>query len=96
MHLVTAFPPTHALVNDLPFDTAISVRERMAHDMLEIAAMSSFYYDHLLTLRQEIKYIWGRAKTQSSYYFLFNRYFSFFSNLGITIVAFSNLSDEVE
>ena len=37
------------------------------------------YYDHLITLDNEFRYIWHGGKIISSYVFLVNRYFAFFA-----------------
>lgn len=37
------------------------------------------YYDHSMTLDDEIRYIWLQRKFTGSWIFLFNRYLAFFS-----------------
>jgi hypothetical protein len=53
------------------------------------------YYDHLITIGNEISYIWSRRKTASAYWFFLNRYFAFFGNLAVTVFAWYPLSPEV-
>jgi hypothetical protein len=45
--------------------------------------------------RHEIEYIWRRNKSRSSYYFLLNRYFSFFGNIAVSILGFTDLPVQV-
>lgn len=46
-------------------------------------------------LGREIDYVWRRKKSNSSYYFFLNRYFSFFGNLAVSVLGFTNLSTQV-
>ncbi|KAJ3763348.1 hypothetical protein EV360DRAFT_66337 [Lentinula raphanica] len=46
------------------------------------------YYDHLLTLDEEIKFIWSRPYHSSSWLFFLNRYFSFVGNIVIFLSMF--------
>ncbi|KAJ3819928.1 hypothetical protein F5880DRAFT_1673758 [Lentinula raphanica] len=50
------------------------------------------YYDHLLTLDEEIKFIWSRPYHSSSWLFFLNRYFSFVGNIVIFLSMFFALS----
>ncbi|KAF9446625.1 hypothetical protein P691DRAFT_794253 [Macrolepiota fuliginosa MF-IS2] len=63
----------------------------MLHNVLHFVAISVLYYDHLVTSRHEIEYVWRRPKSHSSYYFFLNRYFSFFGNLAVSILGFMDL-----
>jgi len=53
------------------------------------------YYDHLITIGNEISYIWSRRKTASAYWFFLNRYLSFFGNIVVTAFVWYPLSLEV-
>ena len=37
------------------------------------------YYDHLITFDSEYRYVWRKIRSPSSWLFLINRYFAFFS-----------------
>ncbi|KIK65870.1 hypothetical protein GYMLUDRAFT_38363 [Collybiopsis luxurians FD-317 M1] len=52
---------------------------------LHLVAFTFLYYDHLMTLKDEIRLIWNRPNTLSSYFFFINRYFSFFGNIGVLL-----------
>ncbi|KAJ3825724.1 hypothetical protein F5880DRAFT_1610878 [Lentinula raphanica] len=56
------------------------------------SALAFLYYDHLLTLDDEIQFIWKRAGSTSRYIFLLNRYFAFFGNMVAAYSMFSSSS----
>ncbi|KAF8874536.1 hypothetical protein BD779DRAFT_1678681 [Infundibulicybe gibba] len=63
-------------------DTNISdARDIRLHGYLVAFAVAFFYYDHLITVDREIKYLWTRPKKPSTYLFLVNRYFLFSVNM---------------
>lgn len=64
----------------------------MLQNVLHIVAIALIYYDHILTSGRETDLIWRRPKTRSSYYFLVNRYFSFFGNIAVSVLGFTDLS----
>ncbi|KAF8874554.1 hypothetical protein BD779DRAFT_1678696 [Infundibulicybe gibba] len=53
---------------------------------------SILYYDHLITIDREIKYVWKRPKMLSAYLFLANRYFSFSANLVAALFRVANFN----
>ncbi|KAJ3837463.1 hypothetical protein F5878DRAFT_622387 [Lentinula raphanica] len=55
---------------------------------LYLFAFTFLYYDHLLTLDEEIKFIWSRPYHSSSWLFFLNRYFSFVGNIVIFLSMF--------
>ncbi|TFK41800.1 hypothetical protein BDQ12DRAFT_599616, partial [Crucibulum laeve] len=54
-------------------------------------ASAILYYDHLITLGNEINYLWRRPKGASAYWFFSNRYLAFFGNLVVTDLGFTTL-----
>ncbi|TFK32683.1 hypothetical protein BDQ12DRAFT_771575, partial [Crucibulum laeve] len=54
---------------------------------VHLIASAIFYYDHLITLGNEINYLWRRPKGASAYWFFFNRYLAFFGNLIVTYLG---------
>ncbi|KAE9398764.1 hypothetical protein BT96DRAFT_920638 [Gymnopus androsaceus JB14] len=64
----------------------------LLHSYFEMLAITILYWDHLLTLKYEIQYLWQRPMSWSSYWFFLNRYFAFFSNITVTILGYVNLS----
>ncbi|ESK94705.1 hypothetical protein Moror_14264 [Moniliophthora roreri MCA 2997] len=45
-------------------------------DAFHLAAITILYWDHLLTLKTEVKCLWKRPSNLSSYLFFLNRYFN--------------------
>ncbi|KAF9555901.1 hypothetical protein CPC08DRAFT_642236, partial [Agrocybe pediades] len=70
-------------------------RLRMLHDYLHFFGVTLFYYDHAITIGQEVNYLWKRTKRSSSYLFFANRYIPFFANMAITILTLMDLTPEV-
>ncbi|KAJ6597560.1 hypothetical protein DFH09DRAFT_1272231 [Mycena vulgaris] len=52
------------------------------------------FWDHLITLDNEINLIWRRKKSLSSYSFLVNRYFAFLTGIPVLLLPFLTLSSE--
>ncbi|KAE9398763.1 hypothetical protein BT96DRAFT_858890 [Gymnopus androsaceus JB14] len=75
-----------------PSSTAYQI---LLQSYFEMLAISILYWDHLLTLKYEIHYLWRSPMTWSSYWFFLNRYFAFFSNITATILEYVNLSTSV-
>jgi hypothetical protein len=53
-----------------------------------------YYYDYLLTFDDEVRFIWNRKKTQSSYWYLCNRYLGFFGNIAVLVMSYVTLNAE--
>ncbi|KAG2063757.1 hypothetical protein BDR04DRAFT_363930 [Suillus decipiens] len=60
-----------------------------------LAGNSILIYDHMVTLPEEITFIWRRPKMLSAILFLLNRYFALFCNISCLVLASVPLSDEV-
>ncbi|GLB40133.1 hypothetical protein LshimejAT787_0800040 [Lyophyllum shimeji] len=78
--------------SSLTFETEDTAREIFAHNYLHLAVITFLFYDHLITSRNEIDYLWRRPKSQSAYWFFFNRYFAFFGNIAVTVLGFTTLA----
>ncbi|KAG1726496.1 hypothetical protein EDD22DRAFT_443660 [Suillus occidentalis] len=52
-------------------------------------------YDHMMTLPEEIVFIWRRPKALSAILFLLNRYVALLSNICGLVMDFVPVSDEV-
>ncbi|KAF9558567.1 hypothetical protein CPC08DRAFT_638831, partial [Agrocybe pediades] len=63
----------------------------LVHNYLHMFAISCLYYDHFVTVGQEIEYLWKRPKRHSSYWFFANRYVAFFGNIAVTVLGFTDL-----
>ncbi|RDB26178.1 hypothetical protein Hypma_006408 [Hypsizygus marmoreus] len=75
----------------LMFEMVDTAQEILIHSYLHLFAISFLFYDHLVTFGNEVDYLWRRPKTQSAYWFFFNRYFAFFGNIAVTILGFTTL-----
>ncbi|KAG1732499.1 hypothetical protein EDB19DRAFT_1262914 [Suillus lakei] len=61
-----------------------------------LAGNSILIYDHIVTLPEEIAFIWRRPKALSAILFLLNRYVALLSNMSSLVVDFQPIiSDEV-
>ncbi|KAJ7768638.1 hypothetical protein DFH07DRAFT_300281 [Mycena maculata] len=62
---------------------------------LYFCAIAVLYYDHILTIPEEVEHIWRRPKSRSSYWFFLNRYLTFFATLPITVFNFVQFTHDV-
>ncbi|KAK6988640.1 hypothetical protein R3P38DRAFT_3373958 [Favolaschia claudopus] len=58
---------------------------------LHIVGACVLFYDHMLTLENEINYLWKRRKLASAYWFFAIRYFSLASNVAGVVYLFKTL-----
>ncbi|KAI3613950.1 hypothetical protein WG66_010813 [Moniliophthora roreri] len=84
-------------MGDLPTDKGGwqgIVYEHHIHEITQVVAVSFLYWDHLITLGDEVKHVWAHPKSRSSFLFLFLRYFGLTSNTSVLILAKSPLSHD--
>ncbi|KAF7378223.1 hypothetical protein MSAN_00247100 [Mycena sanguinolenta] len=62
---------------------------------LHLVGITVLYWDHLITLGNEVNLIWGRPKSLSAYCFFLNRYFAFFSGIPVAMIAFLSPSTQM-
>ncbi|KAJ6476891.1 hypothetical protein C8R45DRAFT_1008164 [Mycena sanguinolenta] len=74
---------------------ATTIQALRVHDVLFVVSISFLYFDHLITFGDEIRLLWKKAKTPSTYSFLFNRYLAFFGDLVVTFFIFTTVPDSV-
>ncbi|KAJ7638362.1 hypothetical protein FB45DRAFT_902606 [Roridomyces roridus] len=67
---------------------AHAARVLRIHHYLFLAPLTFLYWDHLLTLGDEVRYIWNKRKTPSSYFFFVNRYLAVFGNVVVAVYSF--------
>ncbi|KAG2136347.1 uncharacterized protein EDB93DRAFT_784974 [Suillus bovinus] len=60
-----------------------------------LAGNSILIYDHMVTLPEEIAFIWRRPKALSAILFLLNRYVALLSNICALVMDFVPVSDKV-
>lgn len=63
------------------------IYETRVHAALQYLALTFFYYDYLLTLGDEIAYIWRKRTTPSAYWFLANRYLGVVGNVAVVVMT---------
>ncbi|KAG2028447.1 hypothetical protein BDR03DRAFT_1078962, partial [Suillus americanus] len=69
---------------------------RLFHLYAVLVANSILIYDHMVTLPEEITYVWCRPKILSAVLFLINRYVALVGNIfGLFIDFLPAISDEV-
>uniref|UniRef100_A0A0W0G9Q8 DUF6533 domain-containing protein n=1 Tax=Moniliophthora roreri TaxID=221103 RepID=A0A0W0G9Q8_MONRR len=86
-------------MGDLPTDKGGwqgIVYEHHIHEITQVVAVSFLYWDHLITLGDEVKHVWAHPKSRSSFLFLFLRYFGLTSNTSVLILAKSPLSHDLQ
>ncbi|KAJ7487963.1 hypothetical protein FB451DRAFT_1226039 [Mycena latifolia] len=75
-------------MGDAGIVTAQAIR---LHNELHVISITFLYWDHLLTFGDEMRFLWRKAKTRSTYYFLINRYLAFFGDIAITVFQFTSV-----
>ncbi|KAF9266110.1 hypothetical protein L218DRAFT_896993 [Marasmius fiardii PR-910] len=65
------------------------------HDLLLYFSVAILYWDHIITLGQEIRWIWSHPKSRSSYFFFFLRYWAVLSNITVLVLGSYDLGDKV-
>ncbi|KAF8890468.1 hypothetical protein BD779DRAFT_1671402 [Infundibulicybe gibba] len=76
--------------------TTSDVRDIRLENYILTFSLAFLYYDHLITIDREIKYIWRRPKMLSAYLFLANRYASFSANLVVALFQVTNFDLRVQ
>ncbi|KAJ6484504.1 hypothetical protein C8R47DRAFT_556678 [Mycena vitilis] len=65
------------------------------HDFLFLISITFLYFDHLITFGDEIRFLWRKTKTASTYCFLLNRYLAFFGDIVVTYFVFTTVPESV-
>ncbi|KAJ6564974.1 hypothetical protein DFH09DRAFT_1145416 [Mycena vulgaris] len=65
------------------------------HNELHVISITFLYWDHLITLRDEVRFLWRKAKTRSTFYFFVNRYLACFGDVVITVFQFTSVPASV-
>ncbi|KAK0482180.1 hypothetical protein IW261DRAFT_1466651 [Armillaria novae-zelandiae] len=66
--------------------------EVLLHGYLQMVSLSFLYWDHLITIDDELRLLWNKPKTLASYLFFVNRYLAFFGNITVLTLEFTTLS----
>ncbi|KAJ7488060.1 hypothetical protein FB451DRAFT_1226335 [Mycena latifolia] len=65
------------------------------HDYLYLVPITFLYWDHLMTFGDEVRFLWRKTKTLSTYCFLVNRYLAFFGDIVVSVFVFTSVPDSV-
>ncbi|KAJ7206854.1 hypothetical protein GGX14DRAFT_637094 [Mycena pura] len=71
------------------FDLLTTTAEIRVHDYLFLPAITFLFWDHLITFGDEVRFLWKRTRTPSTYCFLLNRYLAFFGYITIAVFTFT-------
>ncbi|KAF9058484.1 hypothetical protein BDP27DRAFT_577831 [Rhodocollybia butyracea] len=82
-------------MNDDSPDSRSTAHQLLLHGYFQMLAISILYWDHLLTFKYEVHYLWQGPKTHSTYLFFLNRYFACFANIAVTVLSFATLPTQV-
>ncbi|KAJ7096572.1 hypothetical protein B0H15DRAFT_825645 [Mycena belliarum] len=80
---------------DDSINSVVVAREIFLLNYIHFIGLTILYWDHFITIDSEINFLWRRRKALSAYWFFLNRYFAFFSNMGIAVLTLLTLSPEV-
>ncbi|KAJ7206845.1 hypothetical protein GGX14DRAFT_698347 [Mycena pura] len=79
----------------MEYGTVELANETIRLNSLHLMAISILYWDHLLTLDNEIRFLWMQKKTTSSVWFFLVRYLGFAGNIPVVIFSFMSISPKV-
>ncbi|KAJ6613166.1 hypothetical protein B0H10DRAFT_2192099 [Mycena sp. CBHHK59/15] len=69
---------------------------RFFQNSCHLVGTSLLYWDHILTLDSEIRFLWRRTRSPSTWWFFINRYLGLISNIPVVILSFVTLSPKPE
>ncbi|KAF7324209.1 hypothetical protein MKEN_00644200 [Mycena kentingensis (nom. inval.)] len=76
-------------------DPATIVYALRIHDYLALPAFTFLFWDHILTFGDELRFLWFRRRTLSTWCFLFNRYTAFFGDIAVAWFTFNTIPEKV-
>ncbi|CAK5272337.1 unnamed protein product [Mycena citricolor] len=77
-------------------DAQTIIHDVRIHNDLFLAGIVVLYWEHLVTFEDEVKYLWQRTRTASTYAFLLNRYLASLGNLVVLVFHFTPLPSTVQ
>ncbi|KAJ7115060.1 hypothetical protein C8R43DRAFT_124672 [Mycena crocata] len=80
---------------DMNMDITLITRELRLHDYLFLVPITFLYWDHLMTFEDEVRFLWKKTRTPSTYCFLLNRYLAFFGDIVVCVFIFTTVPDSV-
>ncbi|KAJ6540849.1 hypothetical protein DFH09DRAFT_1396010 [Mycena vulgaris] len=78
-------------MGDAPADR---VREIRITNCFHLLAISLMYWDHFITLADEIRFLWKRARSASAYWFFAIRYVGLTGNIPVTLFTFYSMGPQ--
>ncbi|KAJ7053659.1 hypothetical protein C8F01DRAFT_1165782 [Mycena amicta] len=76
------------------FDLAKILLDLRLHDYLALPGLTLLFWDHILTFGDEVRFLWRRQRTLSTYCFLLNRYTALFGDIAILYFTFYSIPAE--
>ncbi|KAJ7466832.1 hypothetical protein B0H11DRAFT_55530 [Mycena galericulata] len=76
-------------------ELATTTEALQMHDYLYLVPITFLYWDHLITFGDELRFLWKKTKTPSTYCFLLNRYLAFFGDIVVTVFVFTTIPTSV-
>ncbi|KAJ6627622.1 hypothetical protein B0H10DRAFT_355111 [Mycena sp. CBHHK59/15] len=71
------------------------INDARALHYLFLIPITFLYWDHLMTFGDEVRFLWRKPKTPSTYCFFLNRYLACFSDVAVAIFVFSTVPPSV-
>ncbi|KAJ7135647.1 amino acid permease-domain-containing protein [Mycena epipterygia] len=65
------------------------------HDYLFLVPITFLYWDHLMTFGDEVRFLWRKTRTPSTYCFLLNRYLAFLGDIVVAVFVFTTVPDSI-
>ncbi|KAJ7096577.1 hypothetical protein B0H15DRAFT_962627 [Mycena belliarum] len=70
-------------------ESIVTAQAIRLHNELHVISITFLYWDHALTFDDEVRFLWRKVKTRSTYYFFINRYLACFGDAVITVFQFT-------
>ncbi|KAJ7690952.1 hypothetical protein B0H17DRAFT_1063763 [Mycena rosella] len=86
----TLAPTTSSSMSDELAATTSALR---LHDYLFLLPITFLYWDHLMTFGDEVRFLWRKTKTPSTYCFFVNRYLACFGDIVVAVFIFASVPD---
>ncbi|KAJ7917214.1 hypothetical protein B0H13DRAFT_1995673 [Mycena leptocephala] len=85
-------PPIFVFMDDSAARLATDIR---IHNSLHLLGITIMYYDYLITLDDEISFLWNRTGSVSWFWFFAVRYAGFVGNLPVTVFSFYTMEPKI-
>lgn len=82
-------------MEDDDWDTGYLGGELLLLNYLHLVGITVLYFDHIISLDNEVNLLWGRGKSLSAYCFFVNRYFALITVIATSGIPFLSPSTEM-